>query len=138
MTVDEICDIVFPNKSGYVRGHGARPKPHSKAHRLAEECQKAAEERARKVEKLNEDLLKQMAELKAHQDEMEAMICEKMQAEIRQQYEEQGWTCQNSVPSFLNENVFNCESIIILIFLFLRLKMPIHDLDIYLKSIETA
>ena len=66
MTVDEICDIVLPNKSGYVQGRGAGPKPHSKAYRLTEERQKVAEERARKAKKLNEDLLKQMAELKAH------------------------------------------------------------------------
>ena len=115
MTVDEICDIVLPNKSGYVRGRGAGPKRHLKAYTLAEERQKAAEERATKAEKLNEELLKQISELKACQDDMEASICDKMRAEIRQHYEAQGWTCGNSGPSFMNENVFNGESIIILI-----------------------
>ena len=66
MTVDEIYDIVLLNKLGYVWGRGAGPKPHSKAYRLAEERQKVVKERARKAKKLNEDLLKQMAKLKAH------------------------------------------------------------------------
>ena len=109
MTIDEIFDIVLPPKSGYVRGRGPGPKPPSKANKLAEERRKKAEERANKAEKLNEELLKQMAEIKARQDEMEASICEKLRAEMREHYKEQGWTCNSSLPPWFNDNVDNGE-----------------------------
>ena len=69
-----------------------------------------------------------MAELKACQDEMEVLISEKLQVEIRQQYQKQGWTCHNSLPSFLNDNVYNREWIIIVLFLFLRFKLAVNVL----------
>ena len=50
-----------------------------------------------------------MVKLKARQDEIEASICDKLQAEIREHYKEQGWTCHNSLPSWLNDNVDNGE-----------------------------
>ena len=52
MTIDEIFDFVLPPKS--VRGRGPRPKPPSKAHQVAKEQWKEAEERANKAKKLNE------------------------------------------------------------------------------------
>ena len=109
MTIDEIFDIVLPPKSGYVRGRGPGPKPHSKAHQIAEEWRKEAKERANKAKKLNEELLKQMAELKACWDEMEASICDKLRAEMREHYKEQGWTCNSSLPPWFNDNVDNGE-----------------------------
>ncbi|KAF3455217.1 hypothetical protein FNV43_RR05665 [Rhamnella rubrinervis] len=110
MTVVEIFDIVLHPKSGYVRGHDPSPKSHSKAHQLAEEQLKEPKERAKATEHMNEDLHKQMEELKAHQDGMEASIFEKLRAEMRQHYEEAGWTTSNSLPSFMNDNVYNRKS----------------------------
>ena len=43
-----------------------------------------------------------MAELKPHQDGMEALIYEKLWAEMQQWYQEQRWT-NNSLPSFMND-----------------------------------
>ena len=78
MIVEEIFDAVLPPKSGYARGRGPGPKPPSNAQRLAEEQRKIAGERANTAEKLNAELVTQITELKARQDEMEASIMEKM------------------------------------------------------------
>ena len=40
MTIDEIFDIVLPQKSGYARGHGPGPKPLSKAELLRHDKRK--------------------------------------------------------------------------------------------------
>ena len=50
-----------------------------------------------------------MVKLKARQDEIEASICDKLQAEMREHYKEQGWTCNSSLPPWFNDNVDNGE-----------------------------
>ncbi|KAF3455592.1 hypothetical protein FNV43_RR00226 [Rhamnella rubrinervis] len=55
---------------------------------VAEERLKEVEARAKATEKMNEELHKQMEELKARQDGMEASIFDKLRAEMRQHNEE--------------------------------------------------
>ncbi|KAF3457069.1 hypothetical protein FNV43_RR01726 [Rhamnella rubrinervis] len=60
---------------------------------------------------MNEELHKEMEELKARQDGMEVSIFEKLQTKMRQHYEEAGWTTSNSLSSFMNDSVYNCGSL---------------------------
>ncbi|KAF3443231.1 hypothetical protein FNV43_RR12913 [Rhamnella rubrinervis] len=71
MTFYEIIDFLLPPRSSYVRGRGPGPKPPSKAQQVVKEQFKEAEERAKAAEKMNEELHKQMEELKARQTMME-------------------------------------------------------------------
>ncbi|KAF3448100.1 hypothetical protein FNV43_RR08810 [Rhamnella rubrinervis] len=109
MTIDEIFDVVLPPRSCYARGRDPGPKPPSKAQRIVEEQLKVAKERVKAVEKMNEELVKQIAELKACQDGMEASIYEKLQADMRQHFEGQGWSISSSLPSFMNDIESNRE-----------------------------
>ncbi|KAF3449119.1 hypothetical protein FNV43_RR09844 [Rhamnella rubrinervis] len=82
--------VNFQHYAGYVKRARSRPKTTFKAQRIVEEQLKVAKERAKAVEKMNEELVKQIAELKACQDGMEASIYEKLQADMRQHFEGQG------------------------------------------------
>ncbi|KAF3456049.1 hypothetical protein FNV43_RR00692 [Rhamnella rubrinervis] len=89
MMVDEIFDTILPPRLGYI----------------AEQRLKVPEERAKTIEGMNEELLKQVAELKVCQDQMEASLYERLWADIRHHYEDQGWSTSNSLPSFIHNNI---------------------------------
>ncbi|KAF3434759.1 hypothetical protein FNV43_RR21844 [Rhamnella rubrinervis] len=52
---------------------------------------------------LNTPRLKEVAELKARQDGMEASLHERLRADIKRHYEEQGWSTSSSLPSFMHD-----------------------------------
>ncbi|KAF3455889.1 hypothetical protein FNV43_RR00531 [Rhamnella rubrinervis] len=91
MMVDEIFDTILPPRSGYT----------------TEQRLKVAEERAKTTEGMNEELLKQVAKLKVYQDQMETSLYERLRADIRHHYEDQGWSTSNSLPSFIHDNNIN-------------------------------
>ncbi|KAF3436949.1 hypothetical protein FNV43_RR19702 [Rhamnella rubrinervis] len=93
MMVDEIFDTILPPRLGYI----------------AEQQLKVPKERAKTTEGMNEELLKQVAELNVCQDQMEASLYERLRADIRHHYEDQGWSTSNSLPSFIHDNNINCE-----------------------------
>ena len=100
MTIDEIFDSIVPSKKGYVQGRGSYPKPISTAYKVLEQRQKEAEERAKAAESMNEELLKQVAELKARQDEFEKSLFDKIRADVQQHFNQAGLNI-NTFPSFM-------------------------------------
>ncbi|KAF3455733.1 hypothetical protein FNV43_RR00375 [Rhamnella rubrinervis] len=62
MMVDEIFDTILPPRLGYI----------------VEQRLKVPEERAKTTEGMNEELLKQVVELKVCQDQMEASLYERL------------------------------------------------------------
>lgn len=63
-----IFDSVLPRRSSYIQGLGPGSKLISKAHQLIDQQRKDAEEWEKIAEKMNEDLIKQVAEFKAQHD----------------------------------------------------------------------
>ena len=75
MSIDEIFDSVGPLKSGYVQGLGPGPKPISRELKLSQQRRKDAEEQ-------NEELKKQIEELRARQDGIEESIFQRIRADV--------------------------------------------------------
>ncbi|KAF3433690.1 hypothetical protein FNV43_RR24793 [Rhamnella rubrinervis] len=78
MTIDEIFNSVVPPKSGYVQGFGHGPKPMSRALRLNEQRRKEVEDRAKSAKERNEELTKQIEELRARQDRIEDSLFQRI------------------------------------------------------------
>ena len=100
MIIDEIFDSIVPPKMSYVQGRGSYPKPISTVYKVLEQQQKEAKERAKAVENMNEKLLKQVAELKARQDEFEKSLFDKIRADVQQHFNQAGLNI-NTFPSFM-------------------------------------
>ena len=67
---------------------------------ILEQRQKEAEEQAKAAENMNDELLKQVAELKARQDEFEKSLFDKIRADVQQHFNQAGLNI-NTFPSFI-------------------------------------
>ncbi|KAF3455878.1 hypothetical protein FNV43_RR00520 [Rhamnella rubrinervis] len=87
MTIDEIFNSVVPPKSGYMQGFGPGPKPMSRALRFSDQRRKEAEDRARAAEEKNEELTKQIEELRARQDGIEESLFQRIRADVQAHFQ---------------------------------------------------